>query len=100
MAENASSWRSHERSPGWQPVDAVVTDYAAMVGRPWRRRKHSLPGRDRGYVTWAIDGEVVVEFLLSRTGPARLLVHEIGLLAPLKKELRTRHVTVEYAPLD
>jgi hypothetical protein len=82
-----------------QPVDAILADYATTTcGRPVRRQEHALPTRTKGYVTWAIDGDVMVEFLPALRGPGRLLVHEIALLAPLKKQLRTRHVTVEYSP--
>ena len=50
-----------------------------------------LPG-----VTWSIDGDVMAELLVGETGPSRLVVHEMALLAPLRKALRTRHVRIEH----
>jgi hypothetical protein len=77
-----------------------VADYAvSYCGRPVRRREVAplqsalhFPG-----VTWSIDGDVVVEFLASDRGPGRLLVHDIALLRPLRKRLRSRHVQIAYA---
>lgn len=50
---------------------------------------------DHPGVTWSIDGDVMVELLHSEAGPDRLIVHEVALLRPLKKWLRSRHVTIE-----
>ena len=50
-----------------------------------------LPG-----VTWSIEGDVMVEYLHDDGGPGRLIVHELALLAVIKKQLRSRHVTIEY----
>ena len=50
-------------------------------------------------VTWTIDGEVMVEFLPGDSGPGRLVVREIALLSSVKKQVRSRHVRIEYRPL-
>jgi hypothetical protein len=39
---------------------------------------------------------MMVELVHRGAGRAQVLVHEIGLLATLKKQLRSRRVTVEY----
>jgi hypothetical protein len=74
-----------------------VADYAvAYYGRPYRRQETTTP---RPTVTWSIDREVVVELVVdgSGPGPARLLVHELGLLQPLRKRVRSRHLTIGHA---
>ena len=97
VSDRAATWRFTRSVARVEIVDRVLADYATTCGRPVRRREHGLPGRARGYVSWSIDGEVMVEFLPGLKGPGRLLVHEIGLVAPLKKQLRTRHVAIEYS---
>jgi hypothetical protein len=80
-------------------VDAILADYATCYcGRPVRRREVKpmesaveLPG-----ITWSIEGDVMVEFLPRDSGPGRLIVHEIAILSLVKKQLRSRHVTIEY----
>jgi hypothetical protein len=47
-------------------------------------------------VTWSIEEDVMVEYLHTDDGPGRLIVHEFALLAVIKKQLRSRHVTIEY----
>ena len=78
-------------------MEDVVADHAtSYVGRPVRRHDvappHPMPG-----VTWAIDGEVVVEFVYRGSGRDELLVHDVALLEVLRKRLRTGHVEVSYA---
>jgi hypothetical protein len=83
-------------------VDDVVAEHATTYcGRPHRRKEVrpfesavELPG-----VTWSVDGALLVELLTlpGEGGPARLVVHEIGLFAPLRKLLRTRHLRIEHA---
>lgn len=82
-------------------VDEVVADFATTCwGRPFRRREVlplssaiELPG-----VVWSIEGETIVELLTTteEQGPSRLVVHELSLLALLRKRVRSRHVTVEH----
>jgi len=80
-------------------VDSIVAEYAtAICGRPARRRDH--PPDESGVpdvgVTWSIDGDVLVTFSPSPRGRSVVAVHEIGLLEPLRTELRSRHLRVEY----
>jgi len=73
-------------------VEEVLAEYAsAYWGRPFRRHD------DGARVRWLIEREAVVELAWSGQGPATLLVHDIALLRPLRRRLRTRHVRVEYA---
>lgn len=73
-------------------VDDVVVRYAAAYcGLPVRRRQ------DRPHVTWSIDRDVVVRFVHDGPGPSRLLVHDIGLVGPLRKHLRSRHQRIVIA---
>ena len=85
-------------------IDSIVAEYATSVcGRPARRRDHP-PGRadeggidtDDARVAWSIDGDVLVEFRPSPRGRGVVSIHEIGLLEPLRKQLRSRHLVVEY----
>ena len=99
--DQAASWRFTRAVARVRAVDAILADYAtSYCGRPVRRREVApmqsaveLPG-----VTWSISGEVMVEFLPGESGPGRLIVSEIALLRPLKKQLRSRHFTIEYRP--
>jgi hypothetical protein len=92
-------WRLERALARVRVVDDVVAEHAtSYCGRPARRRDIppltsavELPG-----ARWSIDGELVVEFLASEVGPGRLVVHDVALLAPLKKLLRSRHVSVEH----
>ena len=81
-------------------VDDVVAEYAtAYWGRPYRRREIQPFGSaiDLPGAVWCIEGETVVELHSQTTdGVARLLVHDVGLLAPLRRILRTRHVRIEH----
>ena len=82
-------------------VDSILADYAtSYCGLPVRRRDVlplqsavEVPG-----VIWSIDGEVMVEFLPAESGPGRLVVREIALLSSVKRQLRSRHVRIEYRP--
>jgi hypothetical protein len=80
-------------------VDAIVAEYAtAICGRPARRRDHPPEAADGSAVgvTWSIDGDVLVTFTPSSRGPSVVTVSEIGLLQPLRKQLRSRHLRIEY----
>jgi hypothetical protein len=99
-AEDASAaWRFSRAVERVRVVDAILADYAtSYCGRPVRRREVKpmesaveLPG-----ITWSIEGDVMVEFLPGDGGPGRLIVHEIAILSLVKKQLRSRHVTIEY----
>jgi hypothetical protein len=99
-AEDAAAlWRFRRAVSRTAPVERVLAAYATdYCRRPLRRREVlpmtsaiELPG-----VTWSIDGDVMAELLVGETGPSRLVVHEVALLAPLRKALRTRHVQIEH----
>jgi hypothetical protein len=95
--EDTRLWRFTRAVARTKAVDDVLADYASSYcGRPLRRRE--MAHTHRATVTWSIDNEVVVEFVHEESGAGRLLVHEMSLLQPLKKELRSRHITIEYDP--
>jgi hypothetical protein len=99
--DRAASWRFARATARVRVVDGVLADYAtSFCGRPVRRSEAApmqssvqLPG-----ITWSIDGDLMVEFLYEDTGPSRLVIHEIALLRPLRKQLRSKHVTIEHGP--
>ena len=97
---NLAMWRFARAVRRVRTAEPIIADYATSIcGRPVRRREVAplesavqLPG-----VTWTIDGDVVVEFLPSDDRTAhRMLVYEIGLVRPLRKAIRTRHIEIEY----
>jgi hypothetical protein len=98
--DRRARWRFDRTIARVRVVDDVVAEYAtAYCGRPFRRRDIpplssaiELPG-----ATWSIEGDVVVELLYAGAGPSRLVVRDIGLLEPLRRALRSRHVTVEHS---
>jgi len=98
-ADRAAAWRFSRGVARVDVVEAILADYAtSYCGRPLRRREIAplesaveVPG-----VTWLIEGDVMVEYLHNDDGPGRLIVHEFALLAVIKKQLRSRHVIIEY----
>ena len=69
----------------------MLADYATTYClRPVRRVDAA------GTVRWLIDDDPMVEVIHGEAGREQVLVHEIGLLAELKKQLRSRRVSVEY----
>ncbi len=98
-ADKAAAWRFDRAVARVSVVDAILADYAtSYCGRPLRRRDVAplesaveVPG-----VTWSIEGDVMVEYLHNDDGSGLLIVHEFALLAVIKKELRSRHVMIEY----
>jgi hypothetical protein len=94
----ADTWLFERAVRRVDAVDAVVADYATSIcGRAAHRREVPPDGLDAG-VTWSIDGDVVVCFTPSQHGRSVVTVHEIALLQPLRKQLRSRHLAVEYRP--
>jgi hypothetical protein len=92
--DSGSAWRFTRSVARVQPVDVILAEYATTVcGLPVRRRETPAP---RPGVTWSIDDAVMVEFVHAERGPSRLLVHELSLMAPLRKKLRSRHLTIDY----
>jgi hypothetical protein len=97
---SGAAWRLRQVLSRLDEVDAVVAEYAAAYyGRPYRRQETATP---RPAVTWSIDKEVVAELVVDADdpGPARLLVHELGLLQPLRKRIRSGHLTIGHASED
>jgi hypothetical protein len=99
--DEAALWRFRRAVSRVVVVDSILADYAtSYCGLPVRRRDVlplqsavEVPG-----VTWSIDGEVMVEFVPGERGPGRLIVREIALLSSVKRQLRSRHVRIEYRP--
>jgi hypothetical protein len=97
--DEQARWRFRRAVARTRVVDEIVADFAtSWCGRPVRRPEGGplesavqLPG-----VRWTLEGDVMVELLYDEGRPSRLVVHEIALLQPLRKALRTRHVTVEH----
>jgi hypothetical protein len=93
-------WRYRRAIARAAVVEQIVADYATSIcGRPVRRREVppltsavELPG-----VIWSIDGDVMVELLVVDGERPRVVVHEIALVMPIKRALRTRHLGVERA---
>lgn len=93
-------WRYRRAVARAAPIEAILADYATSIcGRPVRRREVlpltsavELPG-----VIWSIDGDVMVELLVVDCERPRVVVHEIALLTPLRRALRTRHLNVQLA---
>lgn len=75
-------------------VDAALAEFVMTYNlRPVTRE--DTPPR----VMWTIEGEPIVEFTY-RAGTSDVAVHDIGLLATLRKRLRSRRVRVEHALAD
>lgn len=98
--DRATHWRFDRAVARVQAVDDIVAEHATVYcGRPYRRRvvrplesAIELPG-----VTWSVEGETLVEFFPSDDGgPGRLVVHDVALLATLRRALRTRHVRIDH----
>lgn len=93
-------WRYRRAVARTAVIEELLADYATSIcGRPVRRREVppltsaiELPG-----VVWSIDGDVMVELLVVDGERPRVVVHEIALMKPIKRALRTRHLDVELA---
>ena len=95
-ATERSDWHFDRAVARVEPVEGILAEYAtAVCGLPVRRSERR--DGERPGVTWSIDGDVMVELVTSADGPDHLLVHELSLLGPLRKALRTRHLKLEYA---
>ena len=88
-------WRFDRAVARVEVVHTILADYAtSYCGRPLRRR--DLAPR----VIWTIDGDVMAEYVHHDEGPGRLIVREVALVGLIKKQLRSRHVTIEYGGSD
>ena len=72
-------------------VDEILAEYATTFCLRPVRRQEAGPR-----IVWSVDEETMVEFVHTETGPDLVLVHEIGLVRQLKKQLRSGRVKVEY----
>jgi hypothetical protein len=93
MGAGGSPWAFDRAVRRVERLDGLLADYATnVVGLPLRRAD------DPYGVTWSIGGERMVRLEIVADGPDRLLVHELALLAPVRRALRTRHLTITYTP--
>jgi hypothetical protein len=73
-------------------IDGILAEYVTTYALlPVQRR-----GSEDGAVTWSSDNAVLVELTSRDRQSARVVVCEIGLLQPIRKQLRSRRVTIEY----
>lgn len=72
-------------------IDAVLGDYVTTYSMRAVRRSG-----DDAVARWTVDGDVMVELIRSR-GTVRVVVHELGLVSDLRKQLRSHRVSVAYA---
>ncbi len=96
-ASGATGWRAQRLLERVEPaVEAVVAHQATTYwNRGAKRSAVAVDGRTR--VSWTIDGDHVVDLEVGPRGPARVTVHDVGLLQPLQRSLRTRRVVVGLA---
>ena len=95
-----AGWRFERALARIEPtVETLLADHATSYwGRPLRRQELAAEpdGLDRR-VVWTIDTETVLELRVAERGPATLVVHDVSLLSPLRRALRTRHVRLLHA---
>jgi hypothetical protein len=86
-------WRFRRAIARVEPaVTPVLVEHATGYwGRPLVRRE--IANR----VVWTIEGVVVLELRWAERGPSTLVVHDFSLLDPLRKAIRTRHVSIRLA---
>ncbi len=93
-------WRFERATARIEPAVAPIlaahaTDYWM---RPLRRREVAPDlGHEAGRVVWTIDRVPVLDLRLAPRGPAWLVVHDFGLMEPLRKAVRSRHVRIRFA---
>jgi len=72
-------------------LDRLLAEYATTYcSRPVRRVQ--VDGASR----WLVDEDLMVELVHGASRREEVRVHEIGLLSTLRKELRSRRVSVTY----
>lgn len=91
------SWRVERLRGAIEPaIEAIVAEQATTYWNRPARRSVSEAG-DGIVVQWSIDGTVVVALEVGPRGPARVTVHDIGALQPLRRSLRSRRVVIALA---
>jgi hypothetical protein len=99
VSDDAAVWRFRRSVARVDAaVEPILADYATSYClRPVRRREvPPSPVDANPGVTWSIDGDTIVEFRYDERGPDRLVVHDIALVVPLKRRLRSRRVKVAH----
>jgi len=93
MGAGGSRWAFDRAVRRVARLDDLLAGYATdVVGLPLRRAD------DPYGVTWSIGGERMARLDVVVDGPDQLQVHELALLAPIRRALRTRHLTITYSP--
>jgi hypothetical protein len=93
-------WRFQRAIDRIEPaITEVLAEHATEYWRRGfvRREVPRRPGGGGPDVIWVIDGEVVLEFRFEERGPSELVVHDFSLFEPLRKAVRTGHVTIRFA---
>jgi hypothetical protein len=96
-ATDAVVWRCQQALARIESeVEPIIAEHATNLWQRGARRRVEWPRSDDedGWVRWSIEGAPVVELRIAPRGPAELLVHDLSLLDPLRRALRTRHVRV------
>jgi len=73
-------------------IDEVLGAFAASYELAAIQRRDARPT-----VTWAIDNELIVEFEFHEPGRSVVRVHDISLLAQLRRRLRSKRLIIEHA---
>ena len=76
-------------------VEELLATYATSYClRPVRRSDWESNGSFG--VRWSIDGELVVELHYDGRVPVDLVVHDVALMRPLRKQLRSRRIRIQH----
>ena len=98
LADDRRIWEFRRAVDRVAVVDEVMADYATNWWRRPFRRLDTLPFESSirvPGVRWSIEGELVAEFVAGDCGHGTLVVHDIALLAPLRRAIRSRRVRIE-----
>lgn len=103
VADDRLIWELRRAVDRVAAVDVVMADYATNWCRRPFRRIDILPFESAIHVPgvrWLIEGELVAEFVAGDRGHGTLVVHDIALLAPLRRAIRSRRVRIERPAFD
>jgi hypothetical protein len=76
-------------------VDELLATYVSSFSlRPVRASAHA--GEGCLGRRWSVDGDVLIELVFDGRVPAELVVHDVALMRPLRKRLRTRRIRIEH----
>jgi hypothetical protein len=93
MATERHRGRAEQAAAIEQRIDRIVVDYAAAYCLRAVQREQAI---DDLAIAWTVDDHLMVVFRSDDRGGGDVRVHEIGLLAPLRKGLRSRRLRVTY----